>query len=101
MQMHDHAVCINKNRALDAIQAAIRNYQGNSPGLWGSGSYHHFRRIQKLDIDISNNMIICSDPNKSLKMIAVPSALRYTVVVMIRHMEDKARICQAAPACKQ
>jgi len=30
MQMHDHAVCINKNRASDAIQAAIQNYQGNA-----------------------------------------------------------------------
>jgi len=60
-----------------------------------------FRRIQKLDIDISNNMIICSDPNKFLKMIAVTPALRYSAAVMIRHMEDKARVCQAAPACKQ
>jgi len=51
-----------------------------------------FRRIQKMDIDISNNMVICSDPNKSLKMIAVPSALRYAVAVMIRYLEDKARV---------
>jgi len=101
MQMHVHAVCINKNRASDAIQAAIWNYQGNALGSWSSRSYHHFRRIQKLDIDISNNVTTCSDPNKSLTMIAVPPTLRYAVAVMIRHMEDKARVCQAAPACKQ
>jgi len=44
-----------------------------------------FRRIQKMDIDISNNVATCSDPNKSLKMIAVPSVLRYAVTVMMRH----------------
>ncbi len=73
---HDNGRSRPQDRVHDKVQAAVRHARGDAKGADSPCYTTIFRRIQKLDVDIAENIITVRDKSRNLVMIADAAGLK-------------------------